>query len=89
MALAITIGSRPLSMSPSKVKAAGIFPPSLKTLVVPGFSEPFVLGSGKLKSFEAMIAVEIEPNKYAAMTTKMGNIIFILTYYQSVHSYER
>ena len=63
MSLAINTGKIALSPSPSSVANAADLLPNRSTLVVPGFLEPVVRGSGSLHSLQITIALEIEPNK--------------------------
>ena len=45
------------------VLAAAFLPPSLKTLVAPGFPEPTLRGDGNFKSLQMIIAELIDPAK--------------------------
>lgn len=60
---------KPLPQSPSKVSVAATRFPTRSTLVVPGFPEPVFLGSGILKARQTSIAVGIDPQRYASMTS--------------------
>ena len=59
------MGIKPLSISPIRTIKAYFFPASLSTLVAPGFLDPSVRGSGRLKSLQTIIAEQSEPAKYA------------------------
>lgn len=61
--LATKTGSKPFSISPNKVIAAGLLPPTRSTLVAPGLPEPWVRGSGRRITLQTIMAVEIEPSK--------------------------
>jgi hypothetical protein len=56
-------GIAPFKPSKVRTNAAIFFPPSLRTLVAPGFFEPWVLGSGMPKTLQIITALDIEPIK--------------------------
>ena len=68
---AIHIASIPFIISPNSVMIAGIFPEILNTLVAPGLHDPCCLGSRMPNSLHTIIAVEMEPNRYASNTVPM------------------
>ena len=52
---------KPFRISSIKVIKAITLLPDLRTLVAPGFFEPYSLGSGNLKNFDNNIELLIEP----------------------------
>ena len=54
---------RNVSISNKRTKTANFLPPIRSTFVAPGFLEPSVLGSGRLKILQIIMALEIEPTK--------------------------
>ncbi len=76
------MGMVPLSISPSNVIKAAFFPPILKTFVAPGLFDPSVLGSGSLSIVHTIMAVEIDPNIYAAVINNPNNNIAIFLFHK-------
>jgi glycerol-3-phosphate acyltransferase PlsY len=64
------------TLAPVYVYAAAFLPPIRITLVAPGFLEPSARGSAKPITRQTIIALEMEPNKYAT-GTKSHSIIFL------------
>ena len=63
--LVATTGKKPLTKSPPNVMAAAFLPPIRMTFVAPGLPEPCSRGSGKFINLQTIMALEIEPIKYA------------------------
>lgn len=63
-----------MKASKNNTPAASGLPAMRNTLVVPGFLEPWLLGSGKLNKRHNKIALDIEPNKYAAVIKQNTNL---------------
>lgn len=57
--------ANPFKRSSNNTAAASDLPAIRSILVVPGFCEPVVLGSGNFSHRHNKMALEIEPNKYA------------------------
>ncbi|MNY68544.1 hypothetical protein D3C86_2063300 [compost metagenome] len=75
-------GSIPLRISNTSTAAAATRPPIRRTLVAPGFPEPFSRGSGSLAIRQTRIALEIEPHRYAKII--MPSAVALITRFRLI-----
>ena len=74
----MAIGIIPFEISPIKVSAAAFFPAYRRILVVPGFPDPTFLGSDSLNTLLIIMALDIEPARYAKIINEINCIMVMI-----------